>query len=69
MVSFDENNKHATDVWRDLYLVLERLPGRKGVLTRSFPGSFQSARERRWKCSGPRRDGKGFGLDETRAPT
>jgi hypothetical protein len=40
LVSFDENKKHTTDGWSDLYMVPELLPGRKETLMRSFPGSF-----------------------------
>jgi hypothetical protein len=40
LVSLDENKKHTTDGWSDLYKVPEHLTGRKGALMRSFPGSF-----------------------------
>lgn len=40
LVTSGENKKHTTDGWSDLYEVPEFLPGRKGVLTRTFPGSF-----------------------------
>jgi hypothetical protein len=40
LVTFDENKKHTTSGWSQLYPVPEHLPDRKGVKKLSFPGSF-----------------------------
>ena len=40
LVSFEENKKHTTDGWSALHQVPKALPGRQGVMMRTFPGSF-----------------------------